>query len=245
MKLYKHIPNFITLLNLTMGLVAIYLVLSGGEKGLSLSGYFIFMAAVFDFFDGFSARLLNAKSEIGLQLDSLADMVSFGVAPGFILFKMIMINNEGAFNSAVAGILVFSAILVPWGAALRLAKFNIDETQQTGFKGMPTPAFAFFVASLPIIRSGFMQSGGVIFDVITNVYFLSLTAVAGFVLMTGSFPMFALKFKGYGWKGNEEKYVFIILSLVLIILLQIVAIPFIIILYILMSVLVYYFQKRK
>ena len=220
MKIYKHLPNFITLLNLSMGLMAIYLVLEGGEKGLAISGYFIFMAAVFDFFDGFSARLLNAKSEIGLQLDSLADMVSFGAAPGFILFKLIMLNNGDTNNSVLADTLVASAILIPWGAALRLAKFNIDETQQTGFKGMPTPAFAFFVASLPIIRSEFAESGGMVFDIINNVYFLSLTAVAGFFLMTGSFPMFALKFKGFGWKGNEVKYIFILLSLILIIILK-------------------------
>jgi len=138
MKIKDHIPNFITLLNLFAGLLSIYY---GMINELQFAGMMIFVAAVFDFFDGFTARLLNAKSAIGVQLDSLADMVSFGVAPAFLLFHTIEFSIE------LTGIstweyLPFIALIIPLFSALRLAKFNIDEEQQTSFIGMPTPAIA-------------------------------------------------------------------------------------------------------
>lgn len=242
----KHIPNFITLLNLSMGVGSIYLSNEGSPEYLVIAGYFIFMAAVFDFFDGFAARLLHAKSDIGLQLDSLADMVSFGVAPGFILYRMLLMNPGSSMLSfGEFEIFPVIAILIPWGAALRLAKFNIDETQQMGFKGMPTPALAFFIASLPIIRQSLISDQGMLYSIFTNIYLLALTAVGGFFLMTGSFPMFALKFSNYGWKGNEFRYSFLLISLALILLLKVVAIPIIIVLYILMSFLVVMMKKNN
>jgi len=240
MNIKKHIPNFITLLNLSMGIGSIYCSFQGSPEYLSYAGYMIFIAAIFDFFDGFAARLLNAKSDIGLQLDSLADMVSFGVAPGFVLFQMLVLSH-GKPMDIVDGFNLFSlwAILIPWGAALRLAKFNIDETQQMGFKGMPTPALAFFVASLPIIRQFLYHDRGMLYMIFTNSYFLAATAIAGFFLMTSKFPMFALKFSNYKWRGNEFRYSFIILSFITLLLLQIVAIPFIIALYLFMSLIIY------
>ncbi len=245
MSIKKHIPNFITLMNLSMGIGSIYLSNQGSPEYLAMAGYFIFMAAVFDFFDGFAARLLHAKSDIGLQLDSLADMVSFGVAPGFILYRMLLLSKGGSMLSLGNFELIpFVAVLIPWGAALRLAKFNIDETQQMGFKGMPTPALAFFIASLPIIRQILISDQGLLFSIFTNIYLLALTAVIGFFLMTGSFPMFALKFSNYGWKGNEFRYSFLLISLVLILLLKVVATPVIIVLYILMSLLVVMMSKK-
>ena len=240
MKINKHIPNFITLLNLSMGIGSIYCSFQGTPEYLSYAGYMIFIAAIFDFFDGFAARLLNAKSDIGLQLDSLADMVSFGVAPGFVLYEMLELSH-GKPLDIVDGFNLFTmwAILIPWGAALRLAKFNTDETQQMGFKGMPTPALAFFVASLPIIRETLYSERGMMYMIFTNSYFLAATAIAGFFLMTSKFPMFALKFKNYQWKGNQFKYIFILISLIVLIFLKIVAIPFIIILYLFMSLIIY------
>jgi CDP-diacylglycerol--serine O-phosphatidyltransferase len=240
MILRKNIPNLITLLNLTMGLVAIYLTLTGGEVELAYAGYFIFLAAAFDFMDGFAARLLKAKSELGVQLDSLADMVSFGVAPGFILYKMLMISH-GRPQDDLGGYHLFSlvAVLIPWGAALRLAKFNIDDSQQMGFKGLPTPALAFLIASLPIIRQTLYHDRGMVYMFFTNAYFLSSVAVFGFFLMISSFPMFALKFKHYGWKGNEIKYVFLLISLLLLLMYKIVAVPFIIITYLFFSLVLY------
>ncbi|NOX85322.1 MAG: CDP-diacylglycerol--serine O-phosphatidyltransferase, partial [Chlorobi bacterium] len=142
----KHIPNFITLLNLLSGVISIYFGFTGDLK---LSALMIFVAAVFDFLDGLMARLLNAKSDIGLQLDSLADVVSFGVAPAFVLFQTIrLVNGESGEESL--NYLAFTAFLIPLFAALRLAKFNIDENQATTFSGMPTPAVALYFASLPI-----------------------------------------------------------------------------------------------
>ena len=240
MSLKSHIPNTITLMNLTMGISSIYFSFQGTQENLAIAGYLIFVAALFDFFDGFTARLLNAKSEIGLQLDSLADMVSFGVAPGFIIYQMIVLSH-GKPMDVVGGINLFTlwAILIPWGAALRLAKFNIDESQQMGFKGMPTPALAFLVASLPIIRVTLYYDQNMVYMIFTNSYFLAATAIAGFFLMTSSFPMFALKFKNYKWKGNEFRYSFLLVSLIALVLFQIVAIPFIIALYLFLSLIIY------
>ncbi len=140
-------------------------------------------------------------------------------------------------------ILPLVAILIPWGAALRLAKFNIDETQQMGFKGMPTPALAFFIASLPIIREILISDQGILFTVFTSPVLLIVTAIVGIFLMTSSFPMFALKFTTYKWKGNEFRFSFLLISLLLIILLQIVAIPLIIVLYLVMSLIVVLKEK--
>ena len=244
MNIKKHIPNFITLLNLSMGVGSIYLSNQGSGSALMYAGYLIFLAAIFDFFDGFAARLLNAKSDIGLQLDSLADMVSFGVAPGFILYNMILLSSAGdMFVLNDFAILPLVAILIPWGGALRLAKFNIDETQQMGFKGMPTPALAFFIASLPIIREILISDQGILFTVFTSPVLLIVTAIVGIFLMTSSFPMFALKFTTYKWKGNEFRFSFLLISLLLIILLQIVAIPLIIVLYLVMSLIVVLKEK--
>jgi CDP-diacylglycerol--serine O-phosphatidyltransferase len=239
MNIKKYIPNFITLLNLSMGIGSIYFSNMGSGSALMYAGYLIFLAAIFDFFDGFAARLLNAKSDIGLQLDSLADMVSFGVAPGFILYKMIILSSASeilVINDFA--VLPLIAILIPWGAALRLAKFNIDETQQMGFKGMPTPALAFFIASLPIIRETLIADQGLLFTVLTSPVLLVLTAIIGIFLMTSSFPMFALKFTTYKWKGNEFRFSFLLISLLLIAVLQIASIPLIIILYLAMSLMV-------
>jgi len=236
----KYIPNFITLLNLTMGLGSIYFSFQGTPEYLMYAGYLIFLAAVFDFFDGFAARLLNAQSEIGLQLDSLADMVSFGAAPGFVLYQMILLSH-GKPVEIIDGFNIFPlvAVFIPWGAALRLAKFNIDETQQSGFKGMPTPALAFFVASLPIIRDVLYEERGMLYMIFTNSYLLAATAIVGFFLMTSRFPMFALKFKDFKWKGNEFRYSFIVISIITVAVLKVVAIPFVIALYLFMSLIVY------
>jgi CDP-diacylglycerol--serine O-phosphatidyltransferase len=236
----SHIPNVITLLNLTMGIFSIYYSFQGSQEYLAIAGYLIFIAALFDFFDGFTARLLNAKSEIGLQLDSLADMVSFGVAPGFILYQMIILSH-GKPMDVINGFNLFPlwALLIPWGAALRLAKFNTDESQQTGFKGMPTPAMAFLIASLPIIRVTLYTNQGMIYMIFTNSYFLAATAISGFFLMTCRFPMFALKFTNYKWKGNEFRFTFLFISLIILILFQAIAIPFIIALYLFLSLIIY------
>jgi CDP-diacylglycerol--serine O-phosphatidyltransferase len=233
----NHIPNTITLFNLLSGVLSIYSAMSGY---LDLAAYLIFVAAIFDFLDGFAARLLNAKSEIGAELDSLADVISFGVAPGFILFQMINISHgqpttfSGDFN-----IIPFIAFIVPAFAALRLAKFNVDEEQTTSFLGLPTPALAILIASLPLIRTHLYEDRELFYMIITNTYFLLMVAVIGALLMVSRFPMFALKFEGFGWKKNMTKYIFLGISLLLLIFLQIVAIPFIILLYLFLSLVIH------
>ncbi len=234
----NHIPNSITLLNLTSGLISVYFGVKGTPADLAIAGIFIFVGAFFDFFDGFSARLLHAKSNIGLQLDSLSDMVTFGVAPGFILYQMILISHG---NPAAKGIdiLPFLALMVPWMSALRLAKFNIDETQTTSFKGLPTPALALLIASLPLIRQNLYASQDFWYMVFTNTYFLLATGFFGSLLLVSHFPMFSLKFSSYGWKENSIKYVFLGMSLVLLVSLQILAIPFIILFYLFLSLIIF------
>ncbi len=238
MAIKKHIPNSITLLNLTSGIVSVYFGVKGTPADLALAGIFIFMGAVFDFFDGFTARLLRVKSDIGLQLDSLSDMVTFGVAPGFIIFRMIGMSHG---NPVAEGIdfLPYLAIMVPWMSALRLAKFNIDETQTTSFKGLPTPALAILIASLPLIRQHLYAAQDFWYMVFTNSYFLLTVAVFGSLLLVSSFPMFSLKFKTYGWRENIIKYVFLSVSILLLMVFQVVAIPFIILLYLFLSLIIY------
>jgi len=230
----KHIPNMLTLANLLAGILSIYVGMLGDLK---LAAYLIFIAAILDFSDGFAARMLNAYSEIGKQLDSLADLVSFGVAPGFILVNMISISHGQPSNSST--MLPFIGFMVPLFAALRLAKFNIDENQQNSFLGMPTPAVAILLASLPLIKSFLYQDRGLFYMVITNTYFLVGISVILSLLMVIPLPMFAFKFKSFGWKENMIKYSFILISLILLVWLQFVAIPIIIALYLLLSLVFY------
>ncbi len=241
MSIKKHIPNFITLMNLLSGILSIYLVMEGDIK---LAAAMIFVAALLDFFDGFLARVLHAKSEIGVQLDSLADMVSFGVAPAFVLFHTIEIALEiqGNFSESY---LPFIAFMVPLFSALRLAKFNIDENQSSSFIGMPTPAVALLLASFPIMILGCLADNkGLYYDIVTNPYILAGTAVVSSLLMVSPLPMFALKFTSVSWDENQTRYIFIVLSVFLIILLKLAAIPLIIIMYLLLSM-VLLFSKRK
>lgn len=239
MSIKKHIPNFITLMNLLCGIFSIYL----GMKGeIQLSAAMIFVAAIFDFFDGFLARILNAKSAIGVQLDSLADMVSFGVAPAFVLFHTFMMPEVGMTDE---NYLPFIAFMVPLFSALRLAKFNIDENQTSSFIGMPTPAVAILLASFPIvILVCLADNKGLYYDILTNPYFLAGTALASSLLMVSPLQMFALKFTSVSWAENQTRYIFIVLSVFLIILLKLAAIPLIILMYLLLSIAVL-FSKTK
>ncbi len=233
----NHIPNIITLLNLLSGVLSIYAIMNGNAD---LAAYMIFIAAGFDFLDGFAARLLNAKTEIGAQLDSLADVVSFGVAPGFILFHMLNISHGQPGNTSENfNLLPFLAFVVPAFGALRLAIFNVDNEQAYTFKGLPIPAMAILVASLPLIRTFLYDDRGLFYMIITNTYFLLTVAIGGSLLMVSRFPMFALKFNGFGFKKNMTKYIFLGISLILLLLLQVVAIPFILLLYMFMSLIIY------
>ncbi len=242
MNLKNHIPNTITLFNLLSGVLSIYCAMTGQ---LDTAAWFIFAAAIFDFLDGFAARMLHAKSEIGAQLDSLADVVSFGVAPGFILFQMInMSHGQPLHTTEDFAVLPFLAFIVPAFGALRLAKFNVDDTQSSNFKGLPIPATGIFIASLPLIRTALYsyreQSWmGLFYMMITNTYFLLAAGIILSFLMVSRFPMFGLKFQNFSVKDNLIKYFFLGVSLVLLLIMQIAAIPFIILLYLFLSLILY------
>ncbi len=197
----KHIPNAITCCNLVSGCIATVFALQG-EASMAL--LWIIIGAVFDFFDGMSARLLNVSSPIGKELDSLADDVTFGVAPSSIIFNFLCgVHQHLLF-------LPFIAYVMAAFSALRLAKFNLDERQTTSFIGLPTPANALFWGALIVSMGHKLQSspfliGGVIVMVFVSSY-----------LLVAEIPLFALKFKHWGWKGNEIKYLFLLTSIAMI-----------------------------
>ena len=219
--LKKHIPNTITCCNLISGCIATYLAF---QSDFQMALLFIVIGAVFDFFDGMSARLLGVSSPIGKELDSLADDITFGFAPSAIVFSYLRPETE---------LLPFLVFVMAAFSALRLAKFNLDERQALGFIGLPTPANALFWGSLIAGAGEWMKTAPFIGD---N---LSLVILAGvFIssyLLIAEIPMFALKFKHWGWKGNEIKYIFVISCIPLLLLLGVSGIAAIILWYVVLS----------
>ncbi len=230
----RHVPNTITSLNLFSGCIGILLAFEGH---LMLASAMIGIAAVFDFCDGFAARLLKAYSPMGKELDSLADMVSFGVLPSvivYILLKQSLGIYQFSFDLSIKAILVllFPFIIAVF-SGLRLAKFNIDERQTESFVGLPTPANAIFLGSLPLISG--MGENAFFNGIILNPWFLIISSLFLSLMLVAEFPMFSLKFKSAGFSKNKLRYIFIFISVFLIVLLQYVAIPLIIVLFILLS----------
>ena len=216
------IPNLLTLSNLFCGSVAVVSALVWGD--LKLAFGLMVLAAVFDFFDGFAARLLNQSSPIGLQLDSLADDISFGLAPAAIMYSLYQWMPGIWLPEGYPGLVVFVFTAC---AALRLAKFNIDENQTTQFIGLPSPASALLVAA-----SGYLVGTG---QYAVGPWFaVGLAAVLSYLLVC-NVPMFALKFKHYGFRGNEVRYIFAVCALLSLAIWHIVAIPFIIVAYVAVS----------
>jgi CDP-diacylglycerol--serine O-phosphatidyltransferase len=233
MQIKNHIPNFITCLNLSAGCIAI---IAAFDQQLVFTSMFIGIAILFDFLDGMAARVLHAKSDIGKQLDSLADIVSFGVAPGIIIYKLLIISlNTTDDNFYPHDLIPYIALLIPVFSALRLAKFNIDIRQTDLFYGLPTPANAVFIASLPMIQATTTDSYW-FNGLITNVYFLGIATITLSGLLVSNTRLFSLKFTNLIWSQNKLRYIFLLLALLLIILLKFTALPLIIILYIILSV---------
>lgn len=237
MPMRKHIPNFITSLNLLSGCIALVFAFEGQ---LVLSSLFIGAGALFDFADGFAARLLHVKSSIGKELDSLADIVTFGLVPGALVYQLIQQDlNAPVLYVSQFSLFPFAGFLIPVFSALRLAKFNTDTRQAEVFYGLPTPATAIFIGSFPLILNqknmpiGFSMD--LIHSLLTNFYILfSLTVLISW-LMVSEIRLFSLKFKSFGWQRNELRYSFLALSVMLFIAMHFVAIPVIILLYILLS----------
>jgi CDP-diacylglycerol--serine O-phosphatidyltransferase len=229
----KHIPNTITLLNLVCGCLAI---ISTFHKTFELTAILIVMAAVLDFFDGFAARLLKVHSDMGKQLDSLADMVTFGVVPGFVMYQLIIfaIGSSSAYIGPDEPVwyLAYAAMLIPVFSAYRLAKFNIDTRQSDSFIGLPTPANALFICFLPLLM---IPENSLIGAVLLNPYALILICMIQSFLMIAELPLIALKFKKLSFSGNEWRYLIIIVSFILLIIIKLKAVPLIIILYVVLS----------
>ena len=221
----RNIPNALTCGNLLCGCVG---VVEAFHNNLLLSCGLIGVALVFDFFDGFLARLLKVSSPIGKDLDSLADMVTFGLLPAIIVYQMLMDSIPDLMGIWKA----YPAFIIAIFSAIRLAKFNNDPRQSDSFIGVPTPANAMLIASLPIIVHIHEDWKPLIIN--TN-NLLILTVVMSYLLVM-EMPLLALKFKSFGWKGNQFRFIFLALAIILLVLLKILAVPVILILYILISV---------
>jgi CDP-diacylglycerol---serine O-phosphatidyltransferase len=238
----KTIPNILTLLNLFCGCIAIVLVFSGSYTHASVM---IMIAAVFDFLDGTAARLLNARSELGKQLDSLADIVSFGVAPSCIMYALLM-NLSGYPVSSYIQLHALPAFFIALFSAIRLAKFNIDDIQSDSFHGLPTPANALFISALPFIqlhsftKGGLHELVGVWFD---NYYVLLILSLLLCFMLISNLPMMGLKFKSLKWKTNQYKYILLFISLIMTLLAGFSAAPFVLMFYVLLSAAEYQHKK--
>ncbi len=222
----KHIPNSVTCLNLFSGCLGIVFAFQGN---LIWASYAILIAAIFDFFDGMLARLLKAYSVIGKELDSLADVVSFGVLPSVIIFQLFALSPQ--IHSETSW-LSYSAFIIAVFSALRLAKFNIDTRQSENFIGLPTPANALLIASFPLIIA---ESNTYFADFILNPWFLVIFSLIMSMLLVAEVPLISLKFKSLKFKENLLRYVLIFSSILLLLFLQFEAVPIIIIIYFLIS----------
>ena len=225
----RNIPNTITCCNLISGCVA---TLSAFMGEIHMALLWIIIGAIFDFFDGMSARLLHVSSPIGKELDSLADDITFGMAPAAIVFYEMGIMEYPAFLAPVQPYMPFVAFLIAAFSALRLAKFNLDERQAMGFIGLPTPANALFWGALLVGAGDFIENTTWMVPVVIVMILLSCW------LLVSEIPMFALKFKHWGWKGNEVKYLFLITCVPLLIVFGVTAFAIIIAWYVLLSALV-------
>jgi CDP-diacylglycerol--serine O-phosphatidyltransferase len=220
-----YIPNFITSLNLFAGCMAIYYGFRGNYELVLL---FVLLAAVFDFADGLAARLLHAYSPMGKELDSLADVVSFGVAPGVMVLSMLM-------QSELPHWMAFAGFIIPVFSALRLAKFNIDERQTTSFIGLPTPANGLFWVGLGFSFPDLL---------IANSIYILVFIVIFSGLLVSELPMFSLKFKNLKWKNNQTQYIFLLISILLIAIFQVKALALIIAWYIVLSIILFALPKK-
>tara|TARA_R110000796_G_scaffold252631_1_gene389188 strand:+ start:69853 stop:70623 length:771 start_codon:yes stop_codon:yes gene_type:complete len=243
----KHIPNFITLLNLFCGCIAIFFAVRGVFELVAL---FVFLGIIFDFFDGFAARILNMKSELGLQLDSLADMVTSGVVPGLVMFQLLEMSLSGGWHTGFStevtdnmvwmgfispmALIPYVGFLITLASAYRLAKFNIDENQTDSFIGLPTPANTLLIVSLPLIL--IYHHNDILNSIILNKWFLIVLTYISAYLLNSKLELFALKFKNWSFQDNAVRYIFLIICIILIATLKYLAVPAIIIFYIALSI---------
>jgi len=247
----KQIPNLFTLLNLFLGSLAIIFILQTGQtiafinnegytmvdlpEKITWGAILIFCAAIVDFLDGFLARLFKATSPMGKQLDSLSDAVSFGVAPALIVYQLLRISYAQEENGLDISIgFLLPALIIACAAAWRLAKFNLDESQQYSFKGLPTPAAGLFVASLPLILK-FPPDLINITDFIINKWILYFIIALLSFLMVSNLRLMSFKFKDFGLKNNLPKYLLVIIGILAAVFLQWIAVPILLVAYVIVS----------
>ena len=222
------VPNFITLLNLLSGAIATIFAIEGHMTNAAL---FVFLGIFFDFFDGFFARKLNVTSELGLQLDSLADMVTSGLVPALVLFHLLELTIAPSWDTY--HILPYFGLLVALASAYRLAKFNISTEQSSYFIGLPTPANALLIMSLPLILA--YQNNDSYNTIILNPIFLITVTIISCFLLNAPIKLIALKFKTWKFSENASRYILIIFSIVALIVFKFAGIPLLIIFYIILS----------
>ena len=235
MSIAKYIPNTFTLANLFSGCLA---VLFAVNDRMEYAALFVALGIFFDFFDGFFARKFNVASDVGLQLDSLADMVTSGLVPGIVMYQLLNQASGlpwGEEQLSYAPSFRWFGLAITLASAYRLAKFNVDERQTSSFIGLPTPANAIFILSIPLIL--IFEEYAFAKALFSNPYVLLAITALSCVLLNAELPLFALKFKNFSWKDNIKRYVFLVLCIILLITLKYLAIPLIIMGYILMSLL--------
>lgn len=225
MTIKKHIPNLITLLNLFCGCIALVFAV---DRNYEMAFYFVCLGIFLDFFDGFFARLFQVSSPLGLQLDSLADMVTSGVVPGFVMFTLMEdSSNPNHYLS-------FLGFLIALGSCYRLANFNIDTRQTDSFIGLPTPANALFILSLPLVLQ--YSDSMIVLEILTNYGVLLGITLLSVYILNAEIPLFSLKIKKFNWKDNALQIVFLFLSLLLLVFFQYLGILLVIVFYVLLSV---------
>lgn len=242
MRIKNNIPNLITLMNLICGSIAIFMAFSGE---MFLASWFIILAAILDFADGMAARLLHAKSDIGAQLDSLADVVSFGLAPSAIMYQLLLQSPGNlSWSAGNMPLFPFTALLLVAGGAYRLAKFNTDPGQEDEFKGLPIPSTGLFIAALPLIINQYRQSEKLT-GIIQNHYLLLAIIIFLSWMMVSTIPMISLKFKNLKWKDNISRFILLGSVPILFIFFRFCAIPMIIFIYIIISIISLSFITRS
>ena len=237
MNIKKHIPNLITLLNLFSGCIAL---VYASEANFEMAFFFVCLGIFFDFFDGFFARLFNVSSPLGLQLDSLADMVTSGVVPGFVMFKMLT-NSASSDPSLIY--LPYLGFIITLGSCYRLANFNIDTRQTDSFIGLPTPANAIFILSLPLILKN--TDSLIQLELLSNCWILLIVTLVSAFILNAEIPLFALKIKKFNFKDNALQIVFLLISLLLLIVFGFSGVALIIVFYVMLSVIMNLIKGKK
>jgi CDP-diacylglycerol--serine O-phosphatidyltransferase len=240
MNIKKHIPNTITLLNLLCGCVALIFV---SNDNFEMAFFFVCLGIFLDFFDGFFARLFKVSGPLGLQLDSLADMVTSGVVPGFVMFKMMLSSNVNM-SEGFLQYFPYLAFVITLGSCFRLAKFNIDTRQTDSFIGLPTPANALFILSLPLVLKYYATDSLIVIEIFTEKWVLLLISLFSAYILNAEIPLFSLKIKKFNFKDNVLQIIFLTIAVLLLFFLNYLAIPLIIIFYVLLSVINNKFLKK-